>query len=149
MHWNPLVPELNVRSLKASLPFYVDAIGFDVAFRRDDPPFVYLDLSGAQLMLEQDHDSQWVTGELTFPRGRGMNLQIEVPDVSTVHTRMAGIGVRAFREITENWYRTDSGLEGALECLVQDPDGYLIRLIQILEGPPPRAAAHNPGGSPR
>lgn len=148
MRWNPLVPELNVRRVEDSLPFYVGAVGFDIMFRRNDPPFVYLDLAGAQLMLEQDHADQWVTADLRFPRGRGINLQIEVPDVASIQTRMTKLGVPPFREITENWYPTGSGLEGALEYLVQDPDGYLIRLIQVLQNTPPDADAHNQGTSP-
>ncbi|MEJ5913150.1 tetratricopeptide repeat protein [Pseudokineococcus sp. 1T1Z-3] len=65
--WNPLVPELLVHDLAASQRFYVDVIGFGVRYERPDPPFAYLDLAGAKLMLEQDHDRAWHTGDLTGP----------------------------------------------------------------------------------
>ncbi len=55
MRWNPLVPELSVNDIVESLDFYVKGIGFTVLFTRDEPLFAYLDLNGAQLMLEEDH----------------------------------------------------------------------------------------------
>jgi catechol 2,3-dioxygenase-like lactoylglutathione lyase family enzyme len=62
MQWNKLVPELSVTQLAAGLQFYVDTLGFAVLFRRDDPPFAYLEFEGAQIMLEELHDSGWQTG---------------------------------------------------------------------------------------
>lgn len=35
-------------------------------------------------------------------------------------------------DIEENWYRQDNKLLGNKEFLVQDPDGYLIRLSEDL-----------------
>ena len=53
-YWNPLVPELTVSDLETSLVFYA-AAGFSVRFRREDPPFAYIELGKAQFMLEQEH----------------------------------------------------------------------------------------------
>lgn len=136
MQWNPLVPELSVSDLTASVQFYTELIGFDIAFRRAAPDFVYLDLGGAQLMLEQDHDGGWVTAEASHPRGRGLNLQIEVQDVRQLRERLLNAGMTLFRDVHESWYDVDGGgQEGQLELLVQDPDGYLIRLVQVLDAP--------------
>ncbi len=135
VQWNPLVPELSVADLAAAVRFYTEGVGFAVLFTRDDPPFVYLDLDGAQLMLEADHSEAWVTGDLTAPRGHGVNFQLEVPDVRAARDRLTALGFRAFRELQESWYETATGAEGQLEYLVQDPDGYLIRLVEILESP--------------
>ncbi len=44
---NPLVPELTVMDVATSLVFY-EAVGFQVAFRRSDRPFAYLELGQAQ-----------------------------------------------------------------------------------------------------
>ncbi|WGD38393.1 VOC family protein [Lysinibacter sp. HNR] len=132
MKWNPLVPELSVRNLTSSLRFYTDGVGFSVKFTRDDPPFAYLDLDGAQLMLEEDHATSWVTAPAELPRGRGINLQIEVPSVHAAQKRLHSLGIPAFREISESWYQTADAVEGQSEYLVQDPDGYLIRLIEVL-----------------
>lgn len=132
MRWNPLVPELNVADFDRSLRFYVEGVGFAVVFNRSDPAFAYLDLAGAQLMIEADHAEAWATGELTGARGRGANLQIEVPDVRAARARLHKLGCGPFREVHESWYDTPDGPEGQLEYLVQDPDGYLIRLVQVL-----------------
>lgn len=43
MERNLLVPELSVRDLAASLDFYVDGVGFAVAYTRSDPAFAYPD----------------------------------------------------------------------------------------------------------
>lgn len=82
MQWNPLVPELSVSDFAKSLRLYTEGIGFAVQYTRDNPSFAYLDLGGAQIMIEQDHPDGWSTGALESPRGRGINLQIEVPDVN-------------------------------------------------------------------
>jgi|GEM_PF-6148253 len=48
-----LVPELDVTSLEGSLAFYVGVLGFAVVFERPEEKFAFLDLDGAELMLEQ------------------------------------------------------------------------------------------------
>lgn len=136
MDWNRMVPELSVTSLERSLPFYTELLGFTLAFRRDDPPFAYLDLDGAQLMLEELHDGAWLTGELQPPLGRGVNFQIEVARVQPILDRLRAAGVQLFREPRESWYATGDTEEGQREFLVQDPDGYLLRLCEVLGGRP-------------
>ena len=129
MKWNPMVPELMVTDFDKSLRFYVDVIGFNVMFQRTDPEFAYLELNGAQLMIEEDHETAWHVAEMVSPRGRGINLQIDVPNVVDVQSRMDSSGIFAFRPINESWYSTSEGEVGQIELLVQDPDGYLLRLV--------------------
>lgn len=138
MDWNRMVPELSVTSLERSLPFYTDLLGFTLAFRRDDPPFAYLDLDGAQLMLEELHDDAWLTGELQPPLGRGVNFQIEVASIQPILDRLRAAGAPLFREPRESWYATGAIEEGQREFLVQDPDGYLLRFCEVLGGRPRR-----------
>ncbi|WP_244876993.1 VOC family protein [Acidocella facilis] len=87
-----LVPELVVSDLQASLRFWRDLIGFSVAYDRPEDGFAYLDLDGAQVMLEQRDpgERQWVTGPLEAPLGRGINFQIEVPALRPILGRLAG-----------------------------------------------------------
>lgn len=125
-----LVPELTVRDLRESRRFYVDGIGFSVAYARSVPAFAYLDLDGAQLMLEEDHPEGWRTGPSDIPNGVGMNLQIEVPDINASERRLVALGVSAFRPLATTTYDTADGALTQREYLVQDPDGYLIRLVQ-------------------
>ncbi len=64
-----------------------------------------------------------------------MKLQIEVPDVGAVRSRLAALGVRPFRDLRQIWYEMGARggtLEGQTEFVVQDPDGYLIRLVEVL-----------------
>jgi hypothetical protein len=72
LYWNPLVPELTVSNLEASLRFY-EAVGFTIRFRREQPAFAYLELGQAQLMLEQEHPQGWNVEPLDRPLGRGIN----------------------------------------------------------------------------
>ncbi len=46
-----LVPELVVADLATSLRFWVDLIGFRIAYDRPENRFAYLDRDGAQVML--------------------------------------------------------------------------------------------------
>ena len=45
-------------------------------------PTALLDLDGAQLMLEQPIDRKFLAGDLEYPYGRGLNLQIEVSNAT-------------------------------------------------------------------
>jgi len=131
-YWSPLVPELTVADLEKSLQFY-GAAGFSVRFQRSDPPFAYMELGQAQLMLEQEHPGGWNVGPLERPLGRGINLQIEVPDAAQVLAALQSGGVQPFRGIQDTWYLVSAlRQEGQREFLVQDPDGYLLRFAQYL-----------------
>ena len=132
-YWNPLVPELTVSDVETSLSFYA-AVGFTVRFRRTEPEFVYIKLGDAQLMLEQEHASDWNVAPLDRPFGRGINFQIEVPIAFDVAERLNQAGYCLYREPKESWYSvSESQEEGQIELLAQDPDGYLMRIVQILE----------------
>ncbi len=48
-----LVPELLCSDLRTSLSFFVGLIGFTVLYDRPEERFAYLDLEGAELMLEE------------------------------------------------------------------------------------------------
>jgi catechol 2,3-dioxygenase-like lactoylglutathione lyase family enzyme len=131
-HWSALVPELSVTDLEASLNFY-RTVGFQVRFVRTSPPFAYLALGDAQIMLEQAHSEGWVVGPLERPFGRGINLQIEVDNVQSTRAALASVGLKVFREPADSWYQVSGAHEeGQRELLVQDPDGYLLRFVQPL-----------------
>lgn len=127
-----MVPELTVSDFDESLAFYVEKLGFEVAFTRTDPAFAYLDLDGAQLMIEEFHEDGWNAAELARPYGRGVNLQIECPDASRLRNELVTSAYPLYREIKDEWYGTGNTLSGQREVLVQDPDGYLLRFSQCL-----------------
>lgn len=131
---NKLVPELMVTQLDDSLAFWVSCLGFNIAYQRPEEGFAYLDLNGAQVMLEQidPQANQWLTATLDTPYGRGINLQIDVEAVAPVIRRLGEAGFLLYRACQDTWYRADKVEVGQREFIVQDPDGYLVRLVERL-----------------
>lgn len=126
-----LVPELLVTDMKSSLRFWCDLCGFSIAFERLDEGFAYLDLEGAQIMLEErGRNRNWITAPLDAPFGRGINFQIAVRSIGPIQTALATADWPLFMQPEETWYRT-GGVETCVrQFLVKDPDGYLIRFSQ-------------------
>ncbi|AKQ58712.1 bleomycin resistance protein [Bordetella hinzii] len=123
-----MVPELLVSDLSRSLAFWMDLCGFEIAYRREAEGFVYLDLDGAQFMLEEVRGGDnWITADLQAPRGRGINFEIKVASIEPMLARLARAGWPLYREPQERWYRSNAVEVGVRQFLVQDPDGYLLR----------------------
>lgn len=128
--FNALVPELDVTNLDESLTFWCGMLGFKVAYDRPSAKFAYLERAGAQIMLCQIN-GEWLTGKLEHPFGRGINFQIEVEDLDPILIALEEARWPLFRAPKQSWYRIGADEEsGAREFLVQDPDGYLVRLSQ-------------------
>ena len=126
--WARLVPELLVTNIESSLHFWHDLCGFSVAFDRLYEGFTYLDLDGAQVMLEErGRNRNWITGLMEVPFGRGINFQISVRTIDPIVAGLAASDWPLFMEPEEKWYKTGSIETGVRQFLVQDPDGYLIR----------------------
>lgn len=124
-----LVPELAVTDLGASLTFWCDLIGFRVRYTRPDEGFAFLELGRAQVMLDQiGLGRTWSTGAWEKPLGRGINLQVQVDGLDTTLGLLAGTGWPVFAGPEERWYRVGDSERGVAQLLVQDPDGYLVRL---------------------
>jgi catechol 2,3-dioxygenase-like lactoylglutathione lyase family enzyme len=132
MEFNKLIPELMIEDMSKSKHFYVEQLGFELEFERTEDNFAQVAFEGSQLMLEQDHDSAWIAGSLSYPRGRGINFQIEVSDLNLLLERVSLHEIAFFREANEVWYRVGDLEEGVREFLVQDPDGYLLRFQEYL-----------------
>lgn len=132
--WAALVPEFVVSNIEESLRFWCEYIGFKVMYDRKEDYFAYLGLGEAQVMLEQynPHDREWETGIMEKPYGRGINFQIEVEAVAPILKRLQEVGYKLFIDVEERWYRADDVEFGQKQFLVQDPDGYLLRLIENL-----------------
>ncbi len=140
-----LVPELIVADLPASLAFWRDLIGFRVLYDRPEHGFAYLALTHAdcipaEVMLEQHStsDRSFETGPLDRPLGRGINFQIEVDAIAPILARLHAASWPLFLPAEEKWYRDGAVEHGQRQFLVQDPDGYLLRLAETL-GTRPRA----------
>lgn len=130
--WNALVPEFSVTDFGRSLAFYTNILGFSIRHQRTEPDFAYLDLEGAQIMLEQLSGNSWATGDMTPPLGRGVNFQIEISDLQPILQRLKAVQHPLFSEPEDEWYEAEDSLSGQREFLVVDPDGYLLRFCQFL-----------------
>ena len=130
--FNRLIPELLVSSIETSKVFYVEQLGFTIEYERREDDFALISYEGSQFMLEQDHATAWITGELGSIRGRGINFQIEVDCLDTVIAKIETNDLPYFRKPKEQWYRINTIEEGVKELLIQDPDGYLLRFQQYL-----------------
>lgn len=123
-----LVPELLVTDLSASLNFWVEVCRFSILYSRLEEGFVYLDLAGAQVMLEERRgDRHWITGPLSPPLGRGVNFEIKVSSVEPLIAALATARWPLYQDCEEQWYRGNDVEVGVRQFLVQDPDGYLLR----------------------
>ena len=130
--WKPLVPELIVRDLGASLHFWRDILGFRVLYERPAEGFAYLERERAEVMLEVLGDRSWEVGPLERPFGRGINLQIEAASLDPMLEALARAQWPLYRQPEERWYRVGAMEAGQRQFLVQDPDGYLLRFAQSL-----------------
>lgn len=136
----PLVPELDVEDLAASLAFYVGVLGFKVRYDRPEEAFAYLERDGAELMLEAaaGPGRRFRTAPLERPFGRGVNFQIVCRDVDVLAERATEVGAEVIVALESRWYRAGSIERGNRQFVVADPDGYLLRFFEDLGERPVR-----------
>ena len=129
-----IIPELDVSDLEDALAFYVGVLGATVRHERPEHRFVYLDLEGAHLMLEEaaGPGRRFRTAPLERPFGRGLNLQIQVADARAIHRSVEAAGYEPLVPLEERWYRADAIERGNLQFVVADPDGCLLRFFTDL-----------------
>jgi catechol 2,3-dioxygenase-like lactoylglutathione lyase family enzyme len=138
------VPELLVTDLGVSLAFWRGLLGFVVVYDRPQEGFAFLNLDGAEVMLERRSDAmrQWLTGRLAVPFGRGVNFPVEVPSLDAISNRLREASwPPLFMDLEEKWYVTGAVETGQRQLSVQDPDGYLVRLVETIGQRPLGAAA--------
>jgi len=126
-----LVPELGVSSIEASLPFWRDLLGFELAYDRPDARFAYLVRGRLQVML-CELNGRWETAEMQRPFGRGVNFQMVVDRIDPMLRALGDAKWPLYEQPNEAWYRVGDQEFGQREFLVQDPDGYLVRFVERL-----------------
>lgn len=126
-----LVPELSVSNIHASLSFWRDLLGFDIAYDRPEARFAYLVRGRLQVML-CELNGRWETAEMQLPFGRGINFQMVVDRIAPIMSALDEAKWPLYEQPNEAWYRVGDQEVGQREFLVQDPDGYLIRLVERL-----------------
>lgn len=132
MELPPLIPELKVFNYIESLDFYTRLAGFEIIYDRPEEEFAMLRLGQARLMIEgfTPKGRSWIVGKLEKPLGRGMHLQIEVQDVSSLYETFKKGGYPIFFDLEEKCYRVKNEEICQRQFLVQDPDGYLLRFVE-------------------
>ncbi len=125
MKFNSLIPELSVSNIDKSKRFYI-SIGFNVIYERQEDKFCFLQLEKNQIMIEEIN-SNWNTGELEYPFGRGVNISMSVKNVEDFYFDLEKKNVKIFKELMINTYRVADEIYDDSEFLLQDPDGYLLR----------------------
>jgi catechol 2,3-dioxygenase-like lactoylglutathione lyase family enzyme len=131
----PMEPEILVSDLEASLAFWRDLIGFEVAYARMEDRFVYLDRDGAQIMLCERWGG-WETGPLEPPYGRGVMFQVYVAALAPILERLQAAPWPLHTGLREAWRACGDREIGQREFFVQDPDGYLLMIAEDLGGRP-------------
>ena len=134
-----LTPELSCTNIKKSLLFYTETLGFNIQYQREEDGFAMLERQGSRIMLDElrqnsitESDRNWISGPLERPFGRGMNLQIKTIDVDELYDRVQKSGAPVFLSLEEKWYRADNIEIGHRQFIVLDPDGYMLRFVQVL-----------------
>jgi catechol 2,3-dioxygenase-like lactoylglutathione lyase family enzyme len=126
--WANFVAELHVADLELSLAFWMDIIGFEIAYRREEEKFVYLEHpEGQQIMLCQRH-GRFETGPMQTPLGQGAMFQIYLTDISPILANLSVQNWPIYLGPRQVWRRTGDRESGQEEVFVQDPDGYLLML---------------------
>ncbi|WBU64426.1 bleomycin resistance protein [Paracoccus aerodenitrificans] len=131
----PLVPELNVTDFDVSHRFYCELLGWQVLYDRPEDGFAMLELGGAKLMIDALRIGRNFDATLTpddRPFGRGMNLEIELPDIQPPLDALSAAGYPLHLAPEEKWYRAGAEELGQRQFIVADPDGYLLRFCQSL-----------------
>lgn len=126
----PLVPELLVTDIAASLHHWCAFFGFSIAYRRPSEGFAYLQRhDGCQIMLCA-RSGAWESGPLDRPFGRGVLFQLFVDDIAPIAARLAAADQPLHMPEREVWRSYGDRLGGRREIAAADPDGYLILFAQ-------------------
>lgn len=130
VEFNKLIPELTVRDIERTREFYVDVLGFELEYERQEDKFMFLSLEGSQIMFEEMHEDGWNFAEMVYPLGRGINLSIEIEDIETLYRKIIYFQYPLYRPLLTSKYESNGEDIEQKEFLIQDPDGYLLRFTQ-------------------
>lgn len=135
----PITPELTCSSIKTSLSFYTETLGFKIQYQREEEGFAMLERQGARIMLDEikkdalvGFGRTWLSGPLERPFGRGINLEIQTVKVNELYNRVQKADAKIFLPIEDKWYRVNRIEICNRQFIVLDPDGYMLRFSECL-----------------
>ena len=132
MTYNRLIPEITVTSIKESISFYCDILGFEKTYEGEDKDFSFISFYGSQLLLQEHSNEAWKKFDLEYPFGRGVNFSIETDDIDKLANNIKNAGISLLCPLEERWYEKDGASNGEKHFIVMDPDGYILRFMQNL-----------------
>lgn len=123
-----LTPILAVEAIEPSLPFWVDALGFELATEvphGDALGFVILKRDGREVMLQTIASIEGDVPAIA-PAPGGSILFLEVEDLSAIERAIEGFEVLVPRRST---------FYGALEVFVREPGGHVVGFAEFGAAP--------------
>jgi len=135
MKSNALKPELYVKDFVKSLNFYTEILNFKIEYQRENPKFAFLSFQESQIMIQEidpNEKDEYITGDLQYPLGRGINFQIHINSIQALHDSVKKNNYPIRKDIHDSWYKVNNILRGCRQILLQDPDGYLLRFSEDL-----------------
>lgn len=84
------------------------------------------------MLEERGRGRNWITAALEAPLGRGVNFQVSVRALAPILEALGRVDWPLFLAPETKWHRTDEIEVGVDQFLVQDPDGYLVRVSASL-----------------
>ena len=132
MTYNRLIPEITVTSIKESISFYCNILGFEKTYEGEDKDFSFISFYGSQLLLQENSNEAWKKFDLEYPFGRGVNFSIETDDIDKLANNIKNAGISLLCPLEERWYEKDGASNGEKHFIVMDPDGYILRFMQNL-----------------
>jgi catechol 2,3-dioxygenase-like lactoylglutathione lyase family enzyme len=123
---------LSVANLQASLVFWRSLLGFKVTCESGETGSACLERpDGAQIVL-REHDGALEVAAFEYPLGRGVRLRIEVAALPPLATMLSRRAWPLAQPLAETWRVRGEHEVGEASLMVQDPDGYLILLVERL-----------------
>jgi hypothetical protein len=117
-----LVSELLVEDLCESLNFWREALGFEIAYKRPQEKFAYLERpEGAQIMLCERSEGRWETAPMEKPYGRGVMFQVYISSIDPIIDRLKDLQVPIYAGPREVWRRYGDREGGRREVIVLAP----------------------------
>lgn len=133
LYQTTLTPELYCTNIKDSLEFYLNILGFNIQYQREESKFAMLERQGSRIMLEEisDNSRTWISAPLERPFGRGINLQIETNEIDSLYHKIQKSNFKIFLTIEDKRYRANDIELVQRQFIVLDPDGYMLRFVQM------------------
>ena len=124
-----LSPELLVSDL---VGFWRDS-RLQLAYERAEE---HLDRGGLQVMLKELGSPMrtWMKCDLERPFGRGVNFQFRIGDVDRVAAKFVAADWPLLLPLEDQLYRVGDREVRVRQFAAPDPDGYVVRFSQDIEG---------------